>query len=417
MTAIDRRRLLAVAATAAFVNRATLALAEDRAVRSIGAMTFAPDGRLIVADWRSGALHALDLPREPASDAGPFNVRGLEAALGAVDGARIKVTSVAWDAAGQRAIVGFDAGRGPDAPARLALVTRDGAVTVLDPSLLVVATQPIDGAPPEASVWRTTSVRTLTITDLKAHGGEILVAGVANSDFASTLRRIPYPFDGRAAVARVEMYHAVHNQIETRAPIRAMAPVLLDGVHHLLAAYTCTPLVTVPMTRLKDGAKVRATTIAELGFGNTPLSITPFEIVYQGQRSDWVIVANAAKAADLIPLPAIAEAAKGPGLTTPVKAPFEPLAGVRALQVPITNLVGLVDQDRAFLLALRSEPGSGALDLVSYRKGAFFRLSDFINEYDMPGYDYPAEDAFQQNYIRPFHAMMRTDEGYADLVR
>jgi hypothetical protein len=418
MTEIDRRGLLAAAAaTASLAAVAPVARAGAGAVQSVSAMTFAPDGRLVVADWRAGALHALELPAAPAGEAGPFNTKRLEAALGAADGARARATAVAWDAARRRAVVAFDAGRGPDAPARLALVTRDGAATVLDPSALVAASQPLDDAPPEAAVWRETPVRTLTVTDLKAHGGEILVAGVANSDFASTLRRVPYPFDGRAAAARVEMYHAVHNQIETRAPIRAMAPVALDGVDHLLAAYTCTPLVTAPMAALADGAAVRATTIAELGFGNTPLSITPFEIAHQGQRSAWVIVANAAKAADLIPLPAIAEAAKGPGLTTPVKAPFEPLAGVRALQVPITNLVGLVDQDPAFLLALRREPQSGALELVSYRKGAFFRLSDFVNEYDMPGYDYPAGDAFQQDYIRPFHAMMRTEEGYADLVR
>jgi hypothetical protein len=228
---------------------------------------------------------------------------------------------------------------------------------------------------------------------------------------------VRYPFAAQRAAARIEMYHAVHNQIETRAPVRAMAVVELDGAPHLLAAYTCTPLVTASLADLRDGAAVRAKTIAELGFGNTPLSVTPFDITYQGQRSSWVLVANAAKAADLIPLPAIAEANRGVGLTTPVRAPFQPIAGLNAIQMPITNLVGLVEQDGAFLLALRRDPAEGGLQLVSYRKGAFFRLSDFVNEYDMPGYAYPADDRFQQDYIRPFHRLMKTDEGHARLIR
>ncbi len=54
---------------------------------------------------------------------------------------------------------------------------------------------------------------------------------------------------------------------------------------------------------------------------------------------------------------------------------------------------------------------------MSFRKGAFFRLSDHVNEYDMPGYAYPEGDSFQQGYIRPFHAMMKRDEGHAELIR
>ncbi len=83
----------------------------------------------------------------------------------------------------------------------------------------------------------------------------------------------------------------------------------------------------------------------------------------------------------------------------------------------MTNLVGLVDQDANFLLALRCEPESGELELVSYRKGAFFRLSDFVNEYDFSTYKYAENDPFQQEYVRPFHKMMKSDEGYGDLVK
>ena len=87
------------------------------------------------------------------------------------------------------------------------------------------------------------------------------------------------------------------------------------------------------------------------------------------------------------------------------------------MALPITSVQRLMDQGPQFLTALRRLPGDGQLQLVSIRKGAFFRLSDFVNEYDFPDYRYPDGDPFQQDYIRPFHGMMKTDEGHAALIK
>lgn len=416
MPELDRRGFILASSIAATLVAAPplAARGEGSAVKSISAMSFAPDGRLVVADWRGGALHVLELPAAPATaEERAFNLSELDAALAKAASGRIRATALAFHAPSGRAVIAAESG----GRVLLALAMADGTVGVLAPDTLRRETLALADLPGEGALWGATSVRTLTVTSLAWQGDELLVAGVANADFASTLRRIAYPFTGPVKAARIEMYHAVHNQIETRAPVRAMAMVTLGGTPHLLAAYTCTPLVTVPLAELRDGATVRAKTIAELGFGNTPLSVTPFVIDYQGRRSEWALVANAAKSADLIPLPAIAAAAAGEGLTTPVKAPFEQFAGVTAIPVPLGNLVALVDQSPQYLLALRRDAESGGLELVSFRKGAFFRLSDFVNEYDMPGYDYPAGDTFQQSYIRPFHAVMKRDEGHADLIR
>lgn len=429
---MNRRDLLTSAPTAAFLLFAAAALPTAAraqgagAVRSISAMAMAPDGRLVVADWKGDALHALALPDAVAVPDASFNVMALDVVIAEAEGLgteRVKPTAVAFDTGANRALVAYAAGRGPDDPVRLAVVRADGSVETLDPSAMVAGTLPLGDAPPDARIWADTPARSLLVTSIVPHlredgATELLVAGLANADFASTLRRVGYPFDDEDAVAAtgVEMYHAVHNQTETRAPIRAMAVVDLAGEPTLLAAYTCTPLVTVPMKDLAPGASVRAKTIAELGFGNTPLGVVPFDIEYQGQTSRWVMIANAAKAADLISLDAIAAASAAPGISEPVAVPFETTKGVAGLQMPISNLVGLVDQSPQFLLALRRDPQAGDLELVSYRKGAFFRLSDFVNEYDIPGYEY-GQDAFQQDYIRPFHAMMKGDEGFADLAR
>jgi len=62
---------------------------------------------------------------------------------------------------------------------------------------------------------------------------------------------------------------------ETQAPIRTFVPYEIDGREYVLAAYTCTPLVTIPFSDLQPGAKVHGTTIADLGSGNQPLDMVP----------------------------------------------------------------------------------------------------------------------------------------------
>jgi len=52
------------------------------------------------------------------------------------------------------------------------------------------------------------------------------------------------------------------------------------------------------------------------------------------------------------------------------------------------------------------------MELLSVRKGAFLRLSDFINEYDFADYKYGPNDTWHG-----VHAMLRTDEGYSDLAK
>jgi hypothetical protein len=393
-------------------------------VRSISALCFAPDGKLVAADWRTGALHALKLPAVPAGKETSFNVLDLSDRLAKayqLDSAALRVTASVLHIDGQVAVLALALGRKADAPAGLALVNARGQVTALDIDAALAATHPLGREPGDATLWAQQPARSLLVTDLKVFGNELIVAGLTNSTFDSTLRRVPYPFTGTASGAgsatAVEMYHAVHNQIETRAPVRAFNIIDVAGQPTLLAAYTCTPLVTVPMAELKDGARVRGKTIAELGFGNSPLDVVPFSIQHQGQKSDWVLVANSAKAADLISLPDIVKAAQAEGLSQPVKAPFEQHAGVRAIPVPISNVQRIMDQGPQFLNVLRRDAQDGQLQLVSVRKGAFFRLSDHINEYDFASYAYPAGDKFQQDYIRPFHRMMKTDEGHAALVK
>src|SRR5262249_29636511 len=115
------------------------------------------------------------------------------------------------------------------------------------------------------------------ITDMAFVKGQLLVACLSNEEFASQFRLIPFPFKESAKGASVEIFPGSHGRLEPRSPIRTFVPYEVKGEANLLAAYTCTPLVQVPVADLQAGAKVKGKTIAELGNRNVPLGM----IVYQ----------------------------------------------------------------------------------------------------------------------------------------
>src|SRR5262249_22609512 len=118
------------------------------------------------------------------------------------------------------------------------------------------------------------TLRTVTVTDMAYVDGLLLVAGASNEEFSSTLRRIPFPFNGKAASNSLEIYHVSHGKYETASPIRSFVPYHDDT--SVLASYTCTPLVHFSLKDLASGAKAKGRTVAELGAGNTPIDMVAF---------------------------------------------------------------------------------------------------------------------------------------------
>lgn len=51
---------------------------------------------------------------------------------------------------------------------------------------------------------------------------KLYISGISNTDFASTLKVVDFPFNGVQNSASIEIYHTTHDQKETRAPIRTM---------------------------------------------------------------------------------------------------------------------------------------------------------------------------------------------------
>ena len=401
-------RLTLVAAT--LLAACGLALAGP--IKSVGPLVFTDSDTLVVADWRAQSLHALKLPPVSVAQSRPFNLRNVSTPIASALHARpeqVSFEDMAFRPGAEVAYVSVSVDKGGSAPApAIVSIDSSGKVAVLPLATLAQTAARITNVPAaDRKFWRDTPEATLTVTDLVFDSGKLYVAGLSNGDFASTLRIYDFPFDDHASATTVEMYHPVHDQLETRAPIRKMAVVDLDGVPSLVAAYTCTPLVVIPLKDLVAGAHVKGTTIAELGWGSAPVDM----LVFDTAQGPQLLLANSAKSADLMPVSAIAAAAKLPSLAKPIQVPANPLMGLKSTYLPLTGLDQLALQDAQFIGALRRQPSTGAMQLVSFRVGAFLRVSDFVNEYDFDDFQYRSGDPF-----RSAHRVMRTDEGYPELA-
>jgi hypothetical protein len=399
----------------------SVALAQAQDLQSTSVLEFADADTLFVADSMAGAIHAITLPEAgmAPSEPAPYNLLDLDGLLAEALGADVRgfiYHDLAVHPVTRDAYISLTATIDGTAQPAVVTVTREGAVQRLDLAALssdIFTLQ--DGADDGVTFWRDIPAASFTVTDLDFSNGELFVSGLSTGEFASTLRRVPFPFTDVANATGIEIYHAAHGQTETRAPIRAMTVMDIDGVSTVIAAYTCTPLVTIPTADLTDGANISGRTIAELGYGNTPLEVLDFQVMdRQGNAATYVLVINREMDADLISLADLTAAAAAPGITEPIPY-LGATVGVATTPLPLSGVLQAADQDAQFLLMLRRNLDTGAMDLVSFRKGAYLRLSGFVSEYNFPGYAYADNQSAEGT--RMFQNMLKGDEGFPDLMR
>jgi len=264
---------------------------------TIGAITFGPDDVLFVADTtRAAIVDVADPGSSAATDT--LDVDDLGARLAALLGcaeADVAVRDLAVHARTGNVYLSVMRGAGDEATPVLVRIDRaTGALGEVDLTDVPCSETSIPSAPgsdderldvqqgkaPDADaftyngveLWiRRVPIRTATVTDMAYVDGELIVAGMSNEEFSSTLRRIPFPFAGDVSDTQLEIFHVSHGMWETAAPIRTFVPYQ-DGAS-ILASYTCTPLVHFPMGDITPGARAVGRTVAELGWGNQPLDM------------------------------------------------------------------------------------------------------------------------------------------------
>src|SRR5690606_24491907 len=99
-------------------------------------------------------------------------------------------------------------------------------------------------------------------------------------------------FGKKSSTTTIEVFHVAHGKSETEAPIRTLIPYDFGDQTYLLATYTCTPFVSIPVSEVKDGAHVVSKTLGEFGFGNMPIDI----ITYKQKDKEYILMSNTSKA-------------------------------------------------------------------------------------------------------------------------
>ncbi|WP_144160559.1 hypothetical protein [Paraburkholderia sp. BCC1885] len=294
--------------------------------QSAGALTFSPDGVLFVGDSKLGAVFAFETERGQApASLDPFLFESFDEKIADALGVTVKslvMNGMAIHPITREPYLSVGVRNGDRLEPAVVSVSLAGEVRPFDLSSSKMTVQQLTDIPDESKHFKSraggpfpyppaavfeekarTPLRSMTIVDMKFHNGEVFIAGVSNQEFSSTLRRIPYPFTGAASETQVEIYHLAHGLYETRAPIRAMQFASINGEDTLVAAYACSPLVTIPVSELKHGAKVRAKTIGDMGNGQ-PISM----VAFRDGDEDKLFITNLARGPMIVPLSGIRSA-------------------------------------------------------------------------------------------------------------
>ncbi len=255
-------------------------------VKSAGPLAFGPNGILFVGDSLGAQIVAIDTGDTKAASGASVTVQGIDGKIAAALGTtadQISIRDIATNPVSKNVYISVNRGRGADAKAVILKLDTAGKLSEVSLENVKYAA----AALPNPTTQN--SQKTNTITEVRYVDGKVLVAGLSNEEFSSNMKVVPFPFTGTADKGTgVEMYHGSHARYETNSPIRTFVPYTIDNQQYILAAYTCTPLVKIPVSQLKDGSKVTGTTIAEMGAGNQPLDMVP----YKKNGHEYILMAN-----------------------------------------------------------------------------------------------------------------------------
>jgi hypothetical protein len=239
-------------------------------------------------------------------------------------------------------------GKGPDAKAVLLRVDRGGQLSEFPLKDVKYASTSLPN--PAEGKQRVDAITHIAYVD-----GKVFVAGLSNEEFSSKLRSIPFPFAKDEKGASVEIFHGSHGKVETASPVRTFAAYDINGEANLLCAYTCTPLVRIPVKELEPGKKIKGTTVAELGNRNRPLDM----VVYQKGGKDYILMANSDRGVMKIPT-------EGIDKVEAITARVNDKAGLKYETIDSLKGVmhlGRFDKDHA-LVVKRTEGGNYNLETI-----------------------------------------------------
>lgn len=243
----------------------------DPQLKSIEAITFGPEGLLLIGDGRGAQVVAVQTgDTTPTKWVATTKIDDLRGHLAGRLGTTAKGIDILKMAVNPASQVAYFAVRKLDGKQDL-ILTLDGAGKVREFAFDKVKFTRYTLPPAEKSPIT-------KVTDITYADGRILLAAQAAGTFASKIIVIdPETAKDAASFVSTETYHVAHGRWETNAPIRTVIPYVEDGKKYLVGAFTCTPIVKYSLENLSAGGRVKGTSVIELGNGNTPLNMFVYE--------------------------------------------------------------------------------------------------------------------------------------------
>jgi len=247
--------------------------------RQIGRMSFATDGVLLVADRGNGSVVAIDTGDTGSATPLKKRIDNIDTLIAGALGTKatgVQIVDMVVNRINGRIYLSVI--RKLDGIS--ALLTIDGSGKVAAVNLAkarhVRITLPGDG-----------KAKVSNVTGVKLAGSRVLAAGQSGREFASKIYSIPLPLEhgNSAAVYSTETFHVAHGRWETRAPIQSFIPVKEKGKTYIVGSFNCTPIAKFPVDGLENGAKIKGTSVVELGSGNRPVDM----FIYKKGGKDWLV--------------------------------------------------------------------------------------------------------------------------------
>lgn len=343
---------------------------------SLSVLEFNQDGILFVGDSKGGTIYAIDLDDDQvSSNEEQLSIPDLEDKLAGLLGTtadNIMIHDMAVNPISQNVYLSVSRGRAKwtsrwetpndlEDASILIRITPSGDMSEASLENVeyssVAIPNPVDSEIEHR--WKKgAKLRSDAITDIAFDNGQLYVAGLSNEEFRSAMWTVPFPFTKDVRANTLEIFHGAHGKWETASPVRAFLPYQLNNQPQLLAAYLCTPLVTIDASKLADGQHVKGRTVAEFGAGNYPIDM----VLYQNNGKDYILMSNSALPLLLFDPEDVANY-KGE-ITEEVKGY---LAGVEYTPRSGNGVQQLADFNKKYILSTQRLP-NGKLALTSLSK-------------------------------------------------
>lgn len=261
-------------------------------IKTISAITFGPESILFIGDATVAEVMAIDMSDMTEAQSGEVDLSKVDETLAMQMGTttdQISITDMAVHPESNQVFLSVQHNSGN---AMLFKLNGEKFVNVPMNDVMYSKQGLNDAVASDAKDRRGRTLRKWAISDIQYTDGKLMLTGLSNKEFGSTFRSMAFPFTEDQSYASLEIYHAAHGKYETHSPVKTFMPIALNEKPHIIASYTCTPLVIFPVDELKNGEHTKGKTVAELGNWNTPLDI--IELQKEGER--YVFMANSSRA-------------------------------------------------------------------------------------------------------------------------